>query len=65
MCGRYVRRSDKQRIAESFAVHGPFEVTAYLPATVALTKRTTKSTITICVQGEIGQDGWLYIPRHC
>jgi putative SOS response-associated peptidase YedK len=23
MCGRYVRRSDKQRIAEHFAVHGP------------------------------------------
>lgn len=23
MCGRYVRRSDKQRIAELFAVHGP------------------------------------------
>jgi putative SOS response-associated peptidase YedK len=23
MCGRYVRRSDKQRIAEYFAVHGP------------------------------------------
>jgi putative SOS response-associated peptidase YedK len=23
MCGRYVRRSDKQRIAEHFHVHGP------------------------------------------
>jgi putative SOS response-associated peptidase YedK len=23
MCGRYVRRSDKQKIAEHFAVHGP------------------------------------------
>ena len=23
MCGRYVRRSDKQRIAEHFSVHGP------------------------------------------
>jgi putative SOS response-associated peptidase YedK len=23
MCGRYVRRSDKQRIAELFAIHGP------------------------------------------
>jgi hypothetical protein len=23
VCGRYVRRSDKQRIAEYFAVHGP------------------------------------------
>jgi putative SOS response-associated peptidase YedK len=23
MCGRYVRRSDKQKIAEYFAVHGP------------------------------------------
>jgi putative SOS response-associated peptidase YedK len=23
MCGRYVRRSDKQRIAEHFQVHGP------------------------------------------
>jgi putative SOS response-associated peptidase YedK len=23
MCGRYVRRSDKQRVAEYFAVHGP------------------------------------------
>jgi putative SOS response-associated peptidase YedK len=23
MCGRYVRRSDKQRIADHFAVHGP------------------------------------------
>jgi putative SOS response-associated peptidase YedK len=23
MCGRYVRRSDKQKIAELFAVHGP------------------------------------------
>jgi hypothetical protein len=24
MCGRYARRSDKQKIAEFFAVHGPF-----------------------------------------
>jgi hypothetical protein len=23
MCGRYVRRSDKQKIAELFAIHGP------------------------------------------
>jgi putative SOS response-associated peptidase YedK len=23
MCGRYARRSDKQKIAEAFAVHGP------------------------------------------
>jgi putative SOS response-associated peptidase YedK len=23
MCGRYARRSDKQRIAEAFAVQGP------------------------------------------
>jgi putative SOS response-associated peptidase YedK len=23
MCGRYARRSDKQKIAEFFAVHGP------------------------------------------
>lgn len=23
MCGRYARRSDKQKIAELFAVHGP------------------------------------------
>jgi putative SOS response-associated peptidase YedK len=23
MCGRYVRKSDKQKIAEHFAVHGP------------------------------------------
>jgi putative SOS response-associated peptidase YedK len=23
MCGRYVRRSDKQKIAEHFSVHGP------------------------------------------
>ena len=23
MCGRYVRRSDKQRIADHFHVHGP------------------------------------------
>jgi putative SOS response-associated peptidase YedK len=23
MCGRYVRRSDKQKIAEHFHVHGP------------------------------------------
>ena len=23
MCGRYARRSDKQKIAEHFAVHGP------------------------------------------
>jgi putative SOS response-associated peptidase YedK len=23
MCGRYARRSDKQKIAELFAIHGP------------------------------------------
>jgi putative SOS response-associated peptidase YedK len=23
ICGRYVRRSDKQKIAELFAIHGP------------------------------------------
>jgi putative SOS response-associated peptidase YedK len=23
MCGRYVRRSDKQKIADLFAIHGP------------------------------------------
>jgi hypothetical protein len=25
MCGRYVRRSDKQYIAEHFQVHGPLQ----------------------------------------
>jgi hypothetical protein len=31
MCGRYARRSDKQKIAEHFAVHGPV-LLDFLPA---------------------------------
>lgn len=46
--------ADRLRLASWYTsqpMKNVFEVMAYLPATVALTKRTTKDTITIRVQG--------------
>jgi putative SOS response-associated peptidase YedK len=32
MCGRYVRRSNKQRIAEHFSIHGPVMMPDFGPS---------------------------------
>jgi hypothetical protein len=60
VCGHYVRRSDKQRIAEHFQVHGPspaglraelrmVEITK-IPEKKAPLKRSWKTTATSKVQ---------------
>jgi hypothetical protein len=42
MCGRYARRSDKQKIAELIAIHGPTSCPQYQPLSSTPVNDTSK-----------------------